>query len=106
LHAAQSQSITSTDGRFIFVMQSDGNLVLYRTATWHPLWASGTNGQDVNFVAMQGDGNLVIYTFSGRAIWASNTAGRPGAFLVMQNDGNAVIYYPNTPPIWATGTNE
>jgi hypothetical protein len=104
LFAAQSQSRTSADGRFILVMQSDGNLVLYRTANWHPLWATGTNGQDVNFVAMQGDGNLVIYTFGGRAIWASNTSGRAGAFLVVQNDGNVVIYYPNTPPIWATNT--
>ena len=104
LFAARSDSRTSADGRFLFVMQSDGNLVLYRTATHYPLWASGTNGRDVNFVAMQGDGNLVIYNFRGQAVWSSRTDGHPGAFLVVQNDGNVVIYFPNTPPIWATNT--
>ncbi len=106
LFAAQSQSITSANGRFILIMQADGNLVLYRTQDWHPLWATGTNGASVNFVAMQGDGNLVIYTYGGHAIWASGTNGHPGANLVVQNDGNVVIYFPTTPAIWATGTNQ
>jgi hypothetical protein len=105
LLASQSQSLTSSDGRYTFVMQIDGNLVLYRVANWYPLWASGTNGQDANFVAMQGDGNLVIYNYGGRAIWASNTAGRPGSFLVVQTDGNVVIYQPNV-AIWATNTQQ
>jgi hypothetical protein len=86
-------------------MQSDGNLVLYRLANHHALWATGTNGQDVKRAIMQGDGNLVLYTFDGQPVWASNTAGKIGSFLVMQNDGNVVIYQPNV-PVWASETNQ
>jgi hypothetical protein len=99
----RNDSIVSNNGQFRFVMQNDGNLVLYRGSS--PLWASGTDGQDVEFCVMQGDGNLVLYLQgSGRPVWASGTDGNPGSFLVMQDDGNVVIYKPNH-PIWATGTN-
>lgn len=98
-----NDSLTSNNGRFRFVMQNDGNLVLYEGNS--ALWATGTDGQDVEFCIMQGDGNLVLYLQgSGRPVWASNTDGSPGSFLVMQDDGNVVIYKPNQ-PIWATGTN-
>jgi hypothetical protein len=95
-------SIISNSGQFKLVMQRDGNLVLYKGNS--PLWASGTDGLDVEFCVMQSDGNLVLYLEgSGRAVWASNT-GDPGSFLVVQDDGNLVIYKPNH-PVWATGTN-
>lgn len=96
-------SIVSNNGQFQLVMQRDGNLVLYKSGS--ALWASGTDGLDVEFCVMQSDGNLVLYLEgSGRAVWASGTAGNPGSFLVIQDDGNLVIYKPNH-PIWATGTN-
>jgi hypothetical protein len=99
-----SESIVSSDGRFKLVMQIDGNLVLYKLESGQALWATGTDGQDVEFCIMQSDGNLVLYLEgSGRPVWASNTAGNPDSFLVVQNDGNLVVYKPNC-PIWATGT--
>ena len=96
-------SLTSADGRFRFVYQGDGNLVLYQ-GNQAP-WASGTNGRGVGVCVMQGDGNLVIYLRGGHPIWASNTNGDPGSHLVVQNDRNVVIYKPNGSPVWATGTN-
>ncbi|GAA3626734.1 hypothetical protein [Microlunatus ginsengisoli] len=96
-------SITSADGRFRFVYQGDGNLVLYQ-GNQAP-WASGTNGRGVGVCVMQGDGNLVIYLRGGHPIWASNTDGNPGSHLIVQNDRNVVIYRPNGSPAWATGTN-
>jgi hypothetical protein len=85
-------------------MQNDGNLVLYNNLD-APLWATGTDGRDVEFCVMQDDGNLVLYLEgSQRPVWASNTFGNPGSFCVVQDDGNVVIYKPNH-PIWATGTN-
>jgi hypothetical protein len=97
-------SIKSADGRFTFVMQGDGNLVLYGPSS-QPLWASDTNGKgNVWDVVMQSDGNLVVYDGHGHALWASNTSGKPGAFLVVQNDGNVVIYGTNNQPLWATNT--
>jgi hypothetical protein len=95
--------IQSADGRYRLIYQIDGNLVLYRGGT--ALWATGTNGQQLGVVVMQGDGNLVLYVPGGRPIWASNTNGSPGSHLILQNDGNAVIYRPDGHAIWATNTN-
>lgn len=99
------QSATSVDGRFSLFYQSDGNLVLYNTQTWAPLWASNTHGTSAGFTAMQGDGNLVIYDAASNPVWSSSTHGNPGAFLVVQSDGNLVIYadYYNS-PLWASNT--
>ena len=94
--------LLSPDGRHQFILQDDGNLVLYRLQDHHATWASGTNGKAVSKVIMQGDGNLVIYGYPG-AVWATGTAGRTNSSLFVQNDGNAVIYEPNVPE-WASNT--
>lgn len=98
----KGQYLLSSNGRFKFVLQFDGNLVLYDNSTRSALWASWTNGRAVNKCVMQSDGNFVIYGYPA-AIWASNTGGNPGAYLIVQNDGNVVIYR-NGRPIWATNT--
>ncbi len=95
-------SISSTNGRYTFVYQGDGNLVLYDSGV--PLWASNTAGRPVGVCIMQGDGNLVVYGPSGAPIWASDTWQHPGSRLVVQNDGNVVIYRPDGVPVWATNT--
>jgi hypothetical protein len=65
------------------VMQTDGNLVIYRFS-------------DERFVPIQ----------DRVPTWSSNTHGNNGAFLAVQNDGNVVIYNSNnTRALWATGTN-
>ena len=97
-----NQSITSANGRYKFIYQSDGNLVLYDGGA--PLWASNTDGRPVGVCIMQGDGNLVIYTRGGQPIWASNTDGRPGSRLIVQDDGNVVIYQSDGTAAWATNT--
>ncbi|UII33145.1 M57 family metalloprotease [Fulvivirga ulvae] len=95
------QSIKSPDNRFTFVMQGDGNLVLYKINV--PLWSSNTHGLPVTRCIMQTDGNLVLYDNLNRARWSSNTHGNPGAWLVAQNDGNVVIYRNNS-ALWSTQT--
>ncbi len=102
------QSIRSAGGAFLWILQTDGNLVLYKTfatAGNHALWASGTNGRPAAVCIMQGDGNLVIYDIDGDAIWASNTHGNPNSRFVMQDDGNGVIYRASGTAAWATNTN-
>jgi hypothetical protein len=93
---------TGETGRYRFVYQGDGNLVLYDGG--RTTWASNTAGRAAGVAIMQGDGNLVIYTPGPRAIWASNTAGHNGSGLVVQDDGNTVIYDPGGHAIWATNT--
>lgn len=96
--------LVSTDGRYQFILQDDGNLVLYRLSDHKALWASGTNGKAVSKVIMQQDGNLVIYGYP-QALWASNTSGKPNSTLIAQNDGNVVVYEPQV-AVWATGTSQ
>ena len=80
-------AIVSANGRYTFVFQSDGNLVLYKSYPNHPrkaLWASGTAGRTVDVCIMQGDGNLVLYDPDAvrvefQYLWASRQfSGVPG----------------------------
>ncbi|NHZ89539.1 FAD-binding protein, partial [Massilia sp. CCM 8733] len=99
--------LLSSNGRYTFVYQGDGNLVLYKfrpdgSRNW--LWDSQTNRKPVGRCIMQGDGNLVIYGPTGNYVWDSGTGGKNDSWLVIQDDGNAVIYLPNGAPVWATNT--
>lgn len=94
------QYLNSANGQYKFILQTDGNLVLYNAAN-QALWASNTGGQSVRECIMQYDGNLVIYTTSGQPIWASNTAGNIGANLKVL-DGKVVINSSSSSPLWAT----
>jgi hypothetical protein len=94
----------SENGKYTFIYQTDGNLVLYRTEDWMPLWASGTMDTHPGVCVMQGDGNLVIYDHDGGPIWSTDTWHDPGSYLIVQNDGNVVIYRQDGSPLWATNT--
>jgi hypothetical protein len=65
---------TGTPGRATsnFIMQGDGNLVLYSN-TGTPLWASGTGWSPGSVVRVQDDCNLVVYSAGGVPIWVSQT---------------------------------
>jgi hypothetical protein len=100
----RGMSVRSSDGRYLFVMQDDGNLVLYGPSG-RALWSTDrltSAWRSQEFVIFQGDGNLVTYG-GGRAIWASNTAGRGGDHFEVQSDGNLVIY-AGSRPLWASNT--
>jgi hypothetical protein len=98
----QGQLIRSQDGRFILVMQTDGNLVIYYYNI--ALWSSVTAGNpNINRCVMQSDGNLVLYDTNNVGRWSSNTATGIAGVLVMQNDGNLVIYQNGVAP-WSSNT--
>jgi hypothetical protein len=90
----------SPDRQYRLVMQTDGNLVLYKGGT--ALWASNTHTANSE-VEMQTDGNLVIYAPGHIAVWATGTFNQYSA-LLGQNDGNFVVYAPGNKPVWATNT--
>lgn len=101
---------TSPNQEFVFIMQSDGNLVQYRvignppdfapgvTFNGDAMWSSGTGVRDDVFV-VQPDGNLVIYDTDNNPIWTSSTSGTPSG-LYVQDDGNIVLY--KLVPSWST----
>ena len=84
------QSLYSPSGATVLVMQDDGNLCLKLSGT--PIWCSGTNGIENQYVVMQSDGNLVQYDSQGGVRYSSGTVGHPGSYLAVQDNGTLVIY--------------
>ncbi len=95
-------SVGSCNGRYLLVMQGDGNLVLYDGAVAR--WSTQTNGKNGWAAVMQGDGNFVLYGPTSVPLWASGTDGAPGAWFAVQDDGNLVVYGANQAALWSSGT--
>jgi hypothetical protein len=100
-----NQQLVSSNGKARLLMQSDGNLVLYRVSDNRALWASGTYGKPMTQALMQTDGNFVGYN-SGKTIayWSSHTYGFPGASVVLGDDGNLLVVLPSGAVLWASNT--
>lgn len=101
---AAGAQLTSPNGRYRAVMQTDGNLVVY--ASTRALWHSRTAGNPGARLVLQGDGNLVLYPGAGRALFHTRTDGRDGARLRMQDDGNLVLYSSANRALWFTGAEQ
>jgi LysM repeat protein len=105
------QKLTSSNGKYILIMQGDGNLVLY-TESNTPVWSTRTQGRGAVRASLQDDGNLVLYTKEeerrfrrdvAAAVWASQTRGE-NVRLILQDDRNLVIYTADGRELWASGT--
>jgi YD repeat-containing protein len=82
------QFITSPNGAYKLIYQTDGNLVLYNATNNTPLWTIGVTGAPGS-TQMQADGNLVVYNSNNSPVWQSQTNnGDVGSRLVVQDDGN------------------
>jgi hypothetical protein len=99
---ARGQQLLSHNQKFRFVMQADGNAVVYRART--PIWSSQTERHAVRGITLQRDQNLVVNASTKQALWASGTRGSRGVRLVMQDDGNLVLYTGHNQPVWDTHT--
>lgn len=97
---SRGQNVVSQDGRFNFIYQTDGNVVLYGPSG--AIWSNGKTNVASDRLVMQTDGNLVLYN-GGTPVWASNTGGWNNPYLKVQNDGNTIIYN-STGSVWGTGT--
>jgi len=87
---------TQTAGS-MFIMQGDGNLVLYYSYGF--TCATNTAGANGAVAVFQDDGNLVIYYF-GYPIWHSGTNGNYGARLIHRGDGTLLIRNAAGAEIW------
>ena len=101
-YLATNDYLVSANGLYFVIMQSDGNLVIYKGSDpAHQgafVWNSGVApGIGEYFVIMQSDGNLVIYKGSdpahqGAFVWNSGKAPGAGVYgATMQSDGNLVV---------------
>ena len=93
-------SLTSANGAYTLTLQDDGNLVL--AARGEAVWATGTNGQDVQRAEVQTDGNFVLYT-ADKPVWHTDTKGAKDVRLLLQDDRNLVLYGFDG-PAWASNT--
>ncbi|KAJ1556410.1 hypothetical protein HK405_009493 [Cladochytrium tenue] len=108
----RGDAIASLSGRFLFILQADGNLVLY-DGPQRPLWASNTEHSPADLLALQDDGNICLYVANrgqGDCRWSSDTwrhGGRGHDYrLAVQDDGNVVLYKNGREAIWATNTTQ
>eukprot|EP01084_Bolivina_argentea_P029267 54308_1 len=101
----QDEFLTSLNGSYKAVMQTDGNFVVYENNGNKVKFATNTakKGSGPYVCAMQADNNLVVYG-NGKALWASHTdnKGEKSARCVMQNDGNLVVYDSKNNAIWSS----
>ncbi|BFI20437.1 hypothetical protein MPTK1_7g13110 [Marchantia polymorpha subsp. ruderalis] len=105
MRLSSGQFVMSKNQVYKFIMEADGNLVLYQTGVG-PLWASHTVGSASDgYLELQSDGNAVVYG-GGVARWTSGTLGRnDGAHRIdVEEDGNTVMYNEANEAIWATNT--
>jgi hypothetical protein len=97
--------LVASNGRTRLLMQSDGNLVLYRVDTGAALWHSGTFGKPATHALMQTDGNFVLYNGDRSvAYWHAGTFGHPGASLQLADSGNLAIRAQTGALLWQTNT--
>ncbi|MFV0460282.1 MAG: SpoIID/LytB domain-containing protein [Actinomycetales bacterium] len=68
---APGDRMASADAGTVLVMQTDGNLVLYRAGA--ALWQSRTAGRPGAFAVLQDDGNLVLYSPTGQPLFSTGT---------------------------------
>ncbi len=102
---SSGQSVASPNGRYLFMMQQDGNLVLsdMSGAQPRPIWSSATDRYPGATCVFQSDGNLVIYSDKGQSIWSTKTSGHSDATeLVLQDDGQ-ICLNGQSGPIWRSG---
>lgn len=97
------QALVSSDSRYSFNVQRDGNLVV-RNSGRTAIWSSATHGTSGQRLIMNTDGNLVLYSTSGSVIWQTGTSGSQAIKAVMQTDGNLVLLTSTGTTVWATGS--
>lgn len=91
------QYLTSLDGQYRLILQTDGNVVLY-SMTNVAVWDTATFGPMAR-LTMQADGNLVLYRATGAPAWYSGTYGQPGLTLQVTGQATAQLAH-NSAVVW------
>ncbi len=101
VHLGPGQFVTGAGGEKI-IMQTDGNLVVYRGAV--ALWATSTYIAR-SYAIIQTDGNFVVFTPQRRSLWNSHTSGvGNGALLFVSADGDVQLVNAAGRTVWRSYT--
>eukprot|EP00960_Hanusia_phi_P007926 227291-Hanusia_phi.AAC.1 len=108
-----SSQLLSDNGRYLLVMQDDGNLVLYELASTPAtsslvhaaIWNTQTNGHGHGpyTLTLQSDSNVVLYDSARQVLWTVGVVGWGDGHLGIQNNGNVLISWSNGNS-WTAGT--
>lgn len=84
--------LSSIDNNTIFVLQSDGNVVLYNKKTNKPLWNSNTSNIGVAPYSLryEADGNLILLDSNQKILWFSGSINTSGMNQLLVQDNNIV----------------
>jgi len=107
--------IASTDKQYFIVMQSDGNLVIYKGSgpsdnSGDAVWSSRTSGSyGQTFTQMQYDGNLVIYKGTPEdpkaPLWSTTTGGQAyGNYVAVLGEAGILKLFQGTDTTYQDGT--
>jgi len=98
-----NQGLRSENGQFNLLLQSDGNLCLYKNGDTF-IQCTSTNSKKPTNLQMQEDGNLAMYDAKKNHVWSTDTYrgsdDQKGGKLVLENDGNLVLYSVSGKPIY------
>jgi len=94
-----NQQLMSPNGAYRLILQSDGNLVIYKGSI--AVWNTHTVGSGANRLVLQGDQNLVLYS-GGTARWYTSTNETGASRLVLQDDSNLVLYTSSGRAVWSS----
>jgi hypothetical protein len=113
------QCIRSQNLNYTLKMETNGNLVLYKTKNMKVLWSTGTTKLPNNAVIEDiwfdpsGELRLDYFIATGErhpiSIYKIVKMGRnfptiPGTYLQLQNNGNLVLYSASNKILWSTNT--
>lgn len=88
------QQLETPDRRYRFILQKDGNAVLYNAQN-RAVWSTGTDGRGVAYMTLQPNGNLVMRDDRGAAVWHADIPDRGGYRFAIRDDGNLMVHNIN-----------
>lgn len=93
----ECMGMSTIDNNTIFVVQSDGNVVLYDKSTNKQIWATHTSkhGTHPYKLQYQANGSLILIDGTGRILWFSGANSKTGVNELIIQDKHVVSYNNN-----------
>lgn len=85
--------LLSSNGKYKFKLENDGNLTLTETNNEKILWESSTSNLGGIFLVLNSRGRLLLRSNLGSAVWsAPNSVGSGSNKLILNDDGSLALY--------------
>jgi hypothetical protein len=97
------ESKFSLNQQWRLILQTDGNLVIYNTATGVYKWATQTIGSGAIKAIMQEDGQFCLYNAAGELKWTTYTRDA-GSVARLESDGILAVHSPKGYAVWNSVT--